>query len=83
MSKIVFITGATSGFGEACATRFASHGYDLILNGRRTDRLEDLARTLEGKYNVAVYQLPFDVRDENDVRQSVENFRWNGRPLIF
>jgi NADP-dependent 3-hydroxy acid dehydrogenase YdfG len=40
MQKIVFITGATAGFGEACAYKFAANGYDLILNGRRTERLQ-------------------------------------------
>ena len=54
MSKIVFITGATSGFGKACAEKFASHGYDLILNGRRADRLYELCVLLEKKYNIAV-----------------------------
>jgi NADP-dependent 3-hydroxy acid dehydrogenase YdfG len=73
MSKIVFITGATSGFGEACARKFASHGYDLILNGRRTDRLQQLTDSLESKYNVAVLQLPFDVQKEKEVFQSIEN----------
>ncbi len=64
MPKIVFITGATAGFGKACAEKFASQGYDLILNGRRTDRLQELAASLESKYNIAVMELPFDVRDE-------------------
>ncbi|MBI5856523.1 MAG: SDR family NAD(P)-dependent oxidoreductase [Sphingobacteriales bacterium] len=73
MRKIVFITGATSGFGEACARKFASHGYDLILNGRRTDRLQQLTDSLESKYNVAVLQLPFDVQNEKEVFQSIEN----------
>ena len=73
MQKIVFITGATSGFGEAAAYKFASHGYDLILNGRRTDRLQVLADELEKKYNVAVLQLPFDVQDEKAVFGSIEN----------
>ncbi len=73
MSKIVFITGATSGFGEACAQKFAANGYDLIINGRRTDRLQTLADTLEKRYNVAVLQLPFDVRDEKLVFESIEN----------
>ncbi|MDZ4794175.1 MAG: SDR family NAD(P)-dependent oxidoreductase [Bacteroidota bacterium] len=71
MPKIIFITGATSGFGEACAYKFAENGYDLILNGRRTDRLQVLADTLEKKYNVAVLQLPFDVRDEKAVFGSI------------
>jgi len=54
MPKIIFITGATSGFGKASAYKFAEHGYDLIINGRRTDRLQTLADELERKYNVAV-----------------------------
>ena len=73
MSKIVFITGATAGFGKACAEKFAANGYDLILNGRRTDRLQDIADTLEKKYNVAVLQLPFDVRDEKAVIESINH----------
>ena len=73
MSKIVFITGATSGFGEAAAYKFAAHGYDLILNGRRADRLQVLADELEKKYNVAVLQLPFDVQDEKAVFESIRH----------
>ncbi len=73
MSKIVFITGATAGFGEACAYKFASHGYDLIINGRRIDRLQALADELEKKYNVAVLQLPFDVQQEKEVLGSINN----------
>ena len=73
MSKIVFITGATAGFGEACAYKFASNGYDLIINGRRRDRLQALADALEKKYNVAVLQLPFDVQQEKEVLGSINN----------
>jgi NADP-dependent 3-hydroxy acid dehydrogenase YdfG len=73
MRKIVFITGATAGFGEACAYKFAANGYDLILNGRRTDRLQTLADALEKKYNVAVLQLPFDVQKEKEVFDSIHN----------
>jgi 3-hydroxy acid dehydrogenase / malonic semialdehyde reductase len=71
MTKIAFITGATAGFGKACAEKFACHGYDLILNGRRTERLQQQADELEKKYNVAVFQLPFDVRDEKAVFDSI------------
>ena len=71
MSKIVFITGATSGFGKACAEKFASHGYDLILNGRRADRLEQLCSALEKKFNIAALALPFDVREERSVFDSI------------
>ena len=73
MSKIVFITGATSGFGEACAYKFAANGYNLILNGRRTDRLQKLADGLKKKYNVEVLQLPFDVQNEKAVFASIKN----------
>ena len=73
MPKIVFITGATSGFGKACAEKFASNGYDLILNGRRTERLEKISTELENKFNIAVLQLPFDVRDQKAVFDSINN----------
>jgi 3-hydroxy acid dehydrogenase / malonic semialdehyde reductase len=70
---IVFITGASSGFGKACAEKFASHGYDLVLNARREDRLEELARSLEKRYNIAVLPLPFDVREEKAVFDAITN----------
>ena len=69
--KIVFITGATAGFGQACACRFASNGYDVIINGRRKERLQKLADELESKFNVAVLQLPFDVQDEKQVIEAI------------
>ena len=69
--KKTFITGATSGFGEACAHKFAAQGHDLILNGRRTERLSTLTDSLVKKYNIAVYQLPFDVRDKHTVTESI------------
>lgn len=72
MSKIIFITGATSGFGKACADKFAANGFDLILNGRRMERLQELADNLETKFNVAVMQLPFDVQDEKAVFDSIQ-----------
>jgi 3-hydroxy acid dehydrogenase/malonic semialdehyde reductase len=71
MPDIAFITGATAGFGKACAEKFASHGYDLIINGRRSDRLQELADTLELKYNIAVLQLVFDVREEKAVFEAI------------
>lgn len=67
MKKIVFITGATAGFGEACAHKFAANGYDIIINGRRTDRLQKLADDLKNKYAANICSLPFDVRDEQAV----------------
>jgi len=71
MNKIVFITGATSGFGQACAYKFAQNNYDLILNGRRIERLEELKKNLEKQYKVSCYLLPFDVRDQKIVFDSI------------
>jgi len=85
MSKIIFITGATSGFGKATAEKFASNGYDLILNGRRKDRLEELCRALERKYNIASMTLPFDVQDEKAVFDSINNLpeEWKKIDVLF
>jgi len=65
--KIVFITGATSGFGEACAHAFAGSGYNVILNGRRRERLDSLQQLLQSKYGIQALALPFDVRDREAV----------------
>lgn len=73
MSKIVFITGATSGFGKASAEKFAKEGYNVIINGRREDRLEILKSELESKYNVAVLVLAFDVRNRENVFASINS----------
>jgi NADP-dependent 3-hydroxy acid dehydrogenase YdfG len=77
MQKIVFITGATSGFGKASAEKFASHGYDCILNGRREDRLLELKKNLEKKFDISVYLLPFDVQDETKVFDSIRELPVN------
>jgi NADP-dependent 3-hydroxy acid dehydrogenase YdfG len=58
------ITGATSGFGKAIATKLASQGYDVIITGRREERLESLRKELESEYHVNVVPLHFDVRKE-------------------
>jgi 3-hydroxy acid dehydrogenase/malonic semialdehyde reductase len=73
MAKIVLITGATAGIGEACAHTFAREGYNLILTGRRMSRLEALAQQLNQKYNVEVAVSSFDVRDRQQVVQSLES----------
>lgn len=62
MEKIVLITGATSGIGQACARRFAQNGYNVIITGRRADRLEAIRHDLE-RYGAKVMTLVFDVRD--------------------
>ncbi len=61
MTKIAFITGATSGIGKATALRLAQEGMNLIICGRRADRLEELKLELEK--TTKVYTLLFDVRN--------------------
>ena len=63
MSKIVFITGASSGIGAACARKFAKEGYTLLLNARSVDKLQAIKTELENAYDTDVHILPFDVRD--------------------
>ena len=64
MAKTILITGATSGFGAACAKRFAAEGWQLILTGRRVERLEQLQTEL----GAAVRQIiPLDVCDRQQV----------------
>jgi len=67
MAKIALITGATAGIGEACAELFARENYNLILTGRRADRLEKLAEKLNKKFNTEVATCAFDVRDREQV----------------
>jgi NADP-dependent 3-hydroxy acid dehydrogenase YdfG len=73
MNKYVFITGATSGFGEACSRIFAKNGWNLIITGRRADRLEKLASELINECSVKVEILNFDVKNLNEVNNSVES----------
>jgi NADP-dependent 3-hydroxy acid dehydrogenase YdfG len=65
----VLVTGATAGFGEATAERFAQDGARLVVAGRRADRLEKLARRLSAR--VPVLPLPLDVRDRAAVERAV------------
>lgn len=71
MASIVFITGATSGFGKAMAVKFASHGYDLIITGRRRDRLNTLQQELCSHYNTAVLPLCFDIQNRKEVTDTI------------
>ena len=63
--KTILITGATSGFGKACAELFATSGWRLILCGRRKERLTELAARLAAP----VYTAAFDVRDNEMVKR--------------
>ncbi len=69
MSKTIVITGATAGFGEACARKFAEDGNRLILIGRRAEKLEQLRGELEPR--CAVFPLSLDVRDRKGVEAAL------------
>lgn len=69
--KTVFITGASSGIGEACARKFAANGYRLILNARRQDKLQTLAENLNKEFGTENKLLCFDVRDRETARQAI------------
>lgn len=73
MQKTIFITGATSGFGKACAHAFARDHHRLILTGRRSDRLDRESAVLREKYNIEVLTLTFDVRDRDAVKAAAES----------
>lgn len=68
---IALITGATSGFGRAIALKFAEHGWDVIIAGRRENRLEDLKHLILDTYDVKVFTLSFDVRNREAVEEEL------------
>ncbi|AMO58162.1 hypothetical protein GZ77_20735 [Endozoicomonas montiporae] len=69
MPNTVFITGATSGFGEACARRFASAGWNLVMTGRRQERLSALKEELQQQCKV--HTITLDVRHQEDIQRAV------------
>lgn len=72
-NKIVFISGATSGIGKASAEKFASAGYDIVITGRRADRLLELKASLEKTFSVKVLSLCFDVQDKDAVFAAIDS----------
>ncbi len=73
--KTVFITGASSGIGYACAAVFAREGYNLLLASRRVDRLHKMATELQQLYGVRIHTVGLDVQDEHILEQA-----WDALP---
>jgi 3-hydroxy acid dehydrogenase/malonic semialdehyde reductase len=71
--RTVFITGATSGIGRACAEKFASAADNIVITGRREDRLSELKDSIEKDHKVKVLQLVFDVQNRNEVFTAINN----------
>jgi NADP-dependent 3-hydroxy acid dehydrogenase YdfG len=70
---VVFITGATSGIGKQTAIEFAKHGYDLVITGRRRERLIELKNDIEATYKVDVIDLCFDITIQKEVEHAVHS----------
>lgn len=70
-NKLVFITGASSGIGEACARQFAQHGTKLLLCARRKDVLDELAAELRKQHHVEVHTFQLDVTNHDQVKSAM------------
>ncbi len=84
MTKIILITGTTSGFGRATAVKFAEKGHALIITGRRKEILEDLAKELIRTHNVEVLPLCFDVRRLDQVENAINSLpeKWRNIDVL-
>lgn len=70
---LVLITGATSGIGKSTAEIFARNGHDLIVTGRREERLSELKKSLEENYRINVSTLCFDIRVQAETESAIQN----------
>ena len=82
MKKIALVTGATSGIGRATALMLARNGYDLIITGRRLDRLTELSETLVQQFCVRAYIMNFDIRDRQQTDVAFDQLPMSGNPSI-
>ena len=76
-----FITGTSAGIGRAIAENLAAQGYRLILNARRTDKIEALATSLKENHGTECLLLPFDVRDRKAVEVAIESLPDNWKKI--
>jgi 3-hydroxy acid dehydrogenase / malonic semialdehyde reductase len=79
--KVVFITGASSGIGKACAEVFAKEKSNLIISARRIDRLKTLAKILEKRNGIRVKCIQLDVRDYDQVKKAVDSLDKNWKKI--
>jgi len=84
MNKIIMVTGATSGFGKAIAIRFAKEGYNVIITGRRKERLEELRKELLKSDGIEVLALNFDVRKLSEVQAAISELpeKWKAVDIL-
>lgn len=80
-NKTVLITGATSGIGEATALTFANQNCNLIITGRRKERLTELKKLIVSKYKIKVLTLNFDVRKYSEVKKAINSLPMNFKKI--
>jgi 3-hydroxy acid dehydrogenase / malonic semialdehyde reductase len=84
MKKTVLITGATSGIGEATAILLAQNNFNLIITGRRNDRLKALKNKIERETEAKVCTLNFDIRNRQETEKAINSLpaRWQGIDIL-
>ena len=70
MRPIALITGASTGFGRATAEVLARNDFDVVITGRRSEKLESLEEEIRTKTGADVLSLTFDIRDQKAVSQA-------------
>lgn len=83
-NKIILITGASSGIGEACAHILAQHGAKLLLCARREEKIKNLAKILEDKYAIETFCFKLDVTNAADVKDTMTNLpeKWQAIDVL-
>ena len=79
--KIVFITGATSGFGEAIAYKLAQHNVNMVITGRTEHKLKEVAQKIESTTQSNVHTLAFDVQDYDQCEKAINSIPEAFKPI--
>lgn len=82
--KIALITGASSGLGKSISCKLAKEGYNVIITGRRQERLTELEKEIETHYDVEALSLVFDVRLYSEVEASINSLpeKWRNIDIL-
>ena len=81
LKKVVLITGGTSGIGRATAKLFSKRGFDIIITGRRKDKLLEIKNKFELKYANQILTLNFDVRNKEEVKSAIKGLKGDWKKI--